>query len=307
MSYKFESMMMILNKINGGEKVTREGLARHLDVTIRTADRYISTLRAAGFPISFNEDKGSYVFEEGYSLSKAVFSAEEALALGLAKNLASKFGPKTTKVLESIERKMSVCSTDMPKHIVFSDDNMPPSVEENFRKLNTAIVNCRQVEMDYTSAYTGGERSKRIVDPHYLVFKEGQWYCRAYCRTKKEPRLFALDRMENVEVLDKNFLPKPEITPEELKDAFGAILDGDPTTIVVRFDKCCTPYLKRYHFSGSKEKILPDGRTELSFKTNGVAGVNLWLYRFIPNVEVMEPKELKDEMRDILSEAVKRI
>lgn len=307
MSYKFESMMMILNMINAGDTVTREHLAKTLDVTIRTADRYISTLRSAGFPINFNDDRGSYVFEEGYSLSKAVFSPEEALALGLAKNLAAKFGPKTGKVLDAIERKMSVCSMNLPKHIVFSDDSMPPLVEENFRKLNFAIVNCQQVEMIYTSAYRGGEKAKRTIDPHYLVFKEGQWYCRAYCRLKKEPRLFALDRMEDVNVLDKSFLPKSEITPEELKDAFGAVVDGEPTTVVIRFDKCCKPYLKRYHFPGQNETQLSDGRTELSFKTTGIAGVKLWLYRFIPNAEVMEPKKLKEEMKQELQEAIGRL
>ncbi len=307
MSYKFESMMMILNLINAGDTVTRDSLAKRLSVTIRTADRYIATLRIAGFPICFNEERGSYVFEEGYALSKAVLTPEETLALGLAKSLASRFGPKTGKVLDSIERKVSVSSMHLPKHIVFSDDRMPPLVEENFRKLNLGIVNCQQVKLTYTTAYRGGERTERTIDPHYLVFREGQWYCRAWCRLKKEPRLFALDRMEDVEVLSKNFLPKPEITPDELKEAFGAVVDGEPAKVVVRFDKCCKPYLKRYHFPGQKETELSDGRTELSFTTHGVAGVKLWLYRFIPNMELVAPEELKEEMKHDLIEAARRM
>jgi len=308
MSYKFESMMMILNMINAGNTVTRDALAKKLSVTIRTADRYISTLRTAGFPIIFNDDRESYTFEEGYSLSKAAFSGEEMLALGLARSMASKFGPRTGKVLESIERKMSVCSTSLPKHIVFSDDRMPPLVEENFQKLNLAILDYKQVEMTYASAYRDGDRTQRTIDPHYLLFREGLWYCRAYCRLKKEPRLFALDRMEDVNLLDKNFLPKAEITPDELKEAFGVMVGGgDPVKVVIRFDKCCKPYLKRYHFPGQKETALPDGRTELTFKTTGIIGVKLWLYRFIPNVEVIAPKELKEAMKLELLEAAGRI
>jgi len=307
MSYKFESMMKILNMINAKDVVTRDSLAKDFRVTIRTADRYISTLRSAGFPITYNDERGSYVFEEGYSLSKAAFTGEEMLALGLARSLASKFGPRTGKVLESIERKMSVCSMSLPTHIVFSDDKMPPLVEENFRKLNQAILSHQQVEMTYATAYRDGERAERTIDPHYLLFQEGLWYCRAYCRLKKEPRLFALDRMEDVNLLDKNFLPKPEITPDEMKEAFGAVVGCDPVKVVLRFDKCCKPYLKRYHFPGQKETALPDGKIEISFKTTGIIGVKHWLYRFIPNVEIVAPKELKEEMKQELLDGAGKI
>ncbi len=58
---------------------------------------------------------------------------------------------------------------------------------------------------------------------------------------------------------------------------------------------------------GQKEATLPDGRTELSFTTHGVAGVKLWLYRFIPNMEVVAPEELKVEMKNDFLEAAKRM
>ena len=274
---------------------------------MRSADRYIATLRSAGFPISFDDERGSYVFEEGYSLSKTDFSTDEVLALGLAKNMLSRFGSKTGKVLDSLERKMSICSFNLPKHIVFSEQAMPPQVEEHFRKLNFAIVNLNQVEMVYSTAYKGGEQSCRVVDPHYLLYQENIWYLRAYCRERKEPRLFALDRMESLKVLDQNFLPKPEITPEEFKEAFGVITDGDPVTVVLRFDKSCKPYLKRFAFPGQEEKELPDGRIELRFRTSGLKGVKLWLYRHIPHFEVVEPKGLKEEIRTELQAAMERI
>lgn len=307
MSYKFDSMLRILNMIDSGKIVIRANLAKELEVTVRSADRYIATLRSAGFPINFDDTRGSYVFEEGYSLSKTDFSTDEVLALGLAKNMLSRFGSKTGKVLDTLERKLSVCSFNLPKHIVFSEQAMPPQVEEHFRKLNSAILNLNQVEMVYSTAYKGGEQSSRIVDPHYLLYQENIWYLRAYCRERKEPRLFALDRMESLRVLDENFLPKPEITPEEFKEAFGVITDGDPVTVVLRFDNACEPYLKRFVFPGQEEKELPGGRIELRFRTNGLKGVKLWLYRHIPHFEVVEPKELKEEIRMELQAAMEKV
>jgi len=302
MSYKFDSMMKILNMIDKKKQVTRAFLADELEVVVRSADRYIATLRNAGFPIAFDEDKSSYVFEHGYSLSKADLSAEEKLALGLAKGLAAKFGPATGKALDAVERKMTTCSFSLPPHVKFSGQDMPPEVEDNFRKLNFAITNLNLCELDYSTAYRGGEKQHRTVEPYFLFYQEGVWYLRAFCRLKKELRLFALDRMEKLEVLDRNFLPKPDIDAVDLSDAF---VDGKPVDVVLRFDKSCKPYLDRY--KSRAQKKLKDGRIEMSFRTNGTKGLKLWLYRFLPCVEVVSPKALKDEIKHELKDAAEKI
>lgn len=302
MSYKFDSMMRILNILNRRETITRKELAQMLSVNIRSADRYIATLRSADFPVIFDEDRGSYVFEAGFSLAKADLKPEEKLALGLAKGLAAKFGPMTGKALESVERKMMTCSFALPPHIKFSGQDMPHEVEDNFRKLNYAITNLNICEMDYYSASHGGEKTHRTIEPYFLFYQEGVWYLRAYCRTKKGLRLFALDRMENLVPLDKNFLPRAEIKADELVDAF---VDGDPVDAVLRFDKSCKPYLERY--KNRKQKVLSDGRIEMKFRTNGTKGLKLWLYRFLPCVEVVSPKGLKEEIRAELKAAAGRI
>lgn len=302
MSYKFDSMMRILNMLNRRESITRKQLAEMLSVNIRSADRYIATLRNADFPVVFDEQRNSYVFNEGFSLAKTDLRAEEKLALGLAKGLAAKFGPQTGKALESVERKMTTCSFSLPPHVKFSDQDMPPGIEENFRKLNYAITSLSLCEMDYSTAYRGGERTHRVIEPVFLFFQEGVWYLRAWCRLKQEPRLFALDRIENLEVLDKNFLPKSEVTGTEVTDAFA---DGDPVDAVLRFDRECKPYLDR--FKSRKQKVLSDGRIEMKVRTNGTKGLKLWLYRFLPNVEVVSPKELKEEIRQELKAAAGRI
>ena len=302
MSYKFDSMLRILNMLDRGKTVTRTSLAEMLELTVRSADRYIATLRNAGFPISFSDERGTYYFEEGFSLSKTDFSTDEMLALGLAKGLAAKFGPNTSKVFQSIERKMTTCSFNLPPHVKFSGQDMPPEVEERFRRLNYAITNLNLCEMDYLTASRGGERTHRIVEPYFLFYLDGVWYLRAYCRLKKDLRLFALDRIENLEVLDKNFLPKKEVTAETLIDAF---VDGDPIDVVLRFGKDCRPYLERY--KNRRQRVLSDGRVEVRLRTKGTKGLKLWLYRFLPDVEVVSPKELKEEIRQELMEAAGRI
>ena len=302
MSYKFDSMIRILNMLDRGKRVTRTSLAEMLEVTVRSADRYIATLRSAGFPITFAEELGTYVFDGGFSLAKADFSPDERLALGLAKGILSKFGPNTNKVLDSIERKMSACSFSLPPHVRFSGQDMPPEVEDNFRKLNYAIANLSLCEMEYSTAYRGGERTRRIVEPYLLFYQDGVWYLRAFCRRTKGLRLFALDRIEHLEVMDKNFLPKKDNTTDNLTDVFA---DGEPVDVVLRFEKSCRPYLARYR--SMKQKVLPDGRVEIRIRTNGTKGLKLWLYRFLPAMEVVSPKALKEEITEELEKALKKL
>ncbi len=42
-----------------------------------------------------------------------------------------------------------------------------------------------------------------------------------------------------------------------------------------------------------RERELKDGRLELRFRVNGLEGITHWIYRWLPYVEVVSPKELK--------------
>ena len=87
MSYKFDSLLEILNKLDNGEKITVHSLIDDLEMSERTIHRYIRALQTARFPICYDKKKDSYVFEKGYSLKKPYISVEEQLAFALAKNL----------------------------------------------------------------------------------------------------------------------------------------------------------------------------------------------------------------------------
>lgn len=62
---------------------------------------------------------------------------------------------------------------------------------------------------------------------------------------------------------------------------------------------------KKWHQS-QKEKELKDGRLEVKFTVKGTGGIKQWIYRWLPYVEVVEPKELKEEIKSELKEAMKK-
>ena len=57
MSFKFDSMMLILNKIDSGENVTIGSLKKDLEVSERTVHRYLETLQLSGYPLYYDRQQ----------------------------------------------------------------------------------------------------------------------------------------------------------------------------------------------------------------------------------------------------------
>ena len=164
MSYKFDSLIIILNKIDSKVKVTVESLAEELETSKRTIYRYITTLVTAGFPIEFDRNNRTYVFAGKYTLKKPHLSVEEALAFCLAKKSLSNLGPGLEKSLCCIEDKLAVGKNTDIKHIILSGEKIPGHVEEYFRIIHGAIIDCRKMRISY-KAFGARKAAAGVVDP----------------------------------------------------------------------------------------------------------------------------------------------
>lgn len=306
MSYKFDSLITILRKLDSRENVTVHSLMNDLEIAERTAYRYIQTLQVAGFPIIFDRKKKSYVFSENYKLAKPALSVEETLAFALAKKLLGNFGTGMEKSLNSIEEKLSLKEPSLPHHIVLKTERLSPIVEGYLGTIYSAIKNFQRIKITYQSLYSN-EETERKIDPYYLFFQDDYWHLRGYCHLREDLRTFALDRIVSLKVLKEHFIPSGISAEDELSGTFGNILDGEPIEVVLRFDAKIKPYVlrKKWHES-QKEKELKDGRVEMRFKVNGIQGIKQWTYKWLPHVEVVEPKELKKEIVEELNDALKK-
>src|SRR4051812_36053679 len=72
--------------------------------------------------------------------------------------------------------------------------------------LQDASSNHRRVRIDYY-AHGRDERTTREVDPYRVYADHGQWYVVGFDHLRDEERLFRVDRVFDVEVLDATFEP----------------------------------------------------------------------------------------------------
>jgi proteasome accessory factor C len=85
--------------------------------------------------------------------------------------------------------------------------------------LKDAFSRGRRVHLRYYVA-TRDESTERDVDIMRILNLDSQWYVEGYCHRAKDVRLFRLDRIEDVTVLDVDGTPPPGATPRDLDDVF---------------------------------------------------------------------------------------
>jgi proteasome accessory factor C len=78
---------------------------------------------------------------------------------------------------------------------------------------------------------TRDERTERTVDPMRLLLVDGKWYLEAWCRRAEGVRLFRLDRVDDVVVLDEPAAPPPQAHE---RDVDHGVYQPDPDSPAVR-------------------------------------------------------------------------
>jgi proteasome accessory factor C len=78
-----------------------------------------------------------------------------------------------------------------------------------FEELDRAIASHRCVDLDYYS-FGRDERTHRVVEPWRLWADQGEWYVSGHCRSAGGERVFRVDRIAQLQVLDETFDPPIE-------------------------------------------------------------------------------------------------
>ena len=92
-----------------------------------------------------------------------------------------------------------------------------PQERASTAAIRSALDDGRALTIRY---YTAGRDavSRRTVDPMRMLLVEGRGYLEAWCRSAGAVRLFRLDRVDDVAVLDEPAAPPPDARPADVSD-----------------------------------------------------------------------------------------
>lgn len=290
---KVDRLLGILTTLLQQGRVTAPMLARRFEVSRRTISRDIDALCRAGIPVvTMPGAGGGIAIAEGYKLDKSVLTRDELSNIIISlRGLGSvSGGTQIERTLDKLGVGADSAVVSLREHTIIDlSSNSRNTLAEKIERLRHAIREGLVVQFDYY--YDKGEARRRL-EPCCLVFVWSAWYIFGYCPLREDFRMFKLTRLWNLEVGPERFTPR-EVPPGRM-DWGARFADDQP--LVALFDPSQKHHLiDSYGLSCFDE--APDGRLRLSVGYTNRAYTLRWLLGFGSHVEVVEPADLRDEIR----------
>lgn len=291
---KIDRLMGILTVLLQQERVTAPYLAEKFEVSRRTINRDVEALCKAGIPVVTAQGKnGGISIMEGYRMDRTLLTAGEmeSILTGL-QGLDSVSGTNRYRQLMEKLAPDSKTVMDEGQHMLIDlSSYYKQSLAPKMELIRRAIDGCWEISFRYYSSK--GEECRQI-EPYLLVFQWSSWYVWGYCQKRRDYRLFKLNRMLGLELLDRRFVsrnpPPYKIQPEQ---AFV------PQMQVKALFQPKAKWRLIEEFGAESFEEQEDGRLLFSFGFTDKDHVFGWLLTFGAQVELLEPAFLRTELRDM--------
>jgi predicted DNA-binding transcriptional regulator YafY len=166
----------------------------------------------------------------------------------------------------------------------------PAGDPEHLRRLREAHRARRRVRLSYRKA--GAEQStSRLLCPYGIVFTGGMWYVVANCGDEGV-RIFRLDRVEGVEVLEDRYEAPADFSLDEILREGKAFQAPDPATLRVRY----SPRIARWIAEREGKQVAADGSLVLEHPLADADWAVRHVLQYGPDAEVLEPAAVREEI-----------
>ena len=298
---KIDRLIGILSILLQKEMTTAPELAEHFEVSRRTINRDIEALCQAGIPIKTSQGAGGGIsIMSGYRMDRTLLTSRDMqMILAGLRSLDSVSGSGYYgQLMEKIQAGSSEFISGRDSILIDLSSWYKTTLAPKISTIQDAIENRHLLTFDY---FAPSGETKRTIEPYYILFKWTSWYVYGWCLTRKDYRLFKLNRMDNVLMSDKGFecrnVPLPDMStelmyPRNIK--VKAFFDPDTKwRLVEEFGKDC--------YSETK-----DGKILFTADYADMDNLVSWMLTFGDKVEVLEPQEVRERLGAIAENMSKK-
>jgi len=310
----FRILKIITLLESGHKKWTAQKIADFFEVSIRTFHRDRELMEEIGVPIYYNDELQTYEIMDNFRFSPLSINREEALALLFAGKLFEEENFPYQKELETVLAKIKNALPASIKNMISGIESKivfehSPSVDisrKDINELETAINKQNTIEIKYYSL-SNDQNTLREVDPYNLYFQKGAGYLIGYCHLRENIRLFRIDRIKRLRTLNKCFIYPENFSLEEYLENVWGVERGKDIEIKLLFSDFAARYVKEYQWHSSQEiEEINEDQIVFKVKTGSLEEIKSWILSFGRGVEVLEPEELKLEIKEEI-EAMSKI
>lgn len=201
---RLSRLTAILTQLQSSRIVTAKVLAEKHNVSIRTIYRDIRTLEKSGVPVVTEEGRG-YRMMDGYSLPPVMFSEDEANALITAEQLINRnkdisFVEQYKSAIEKIKAILRGPQKEkahlLTERVYFRNNYKNEKSSSYLMQIQLALTNFQVLKIEYLSSKQ--VRTTRKIEPFALYSTQENWLLVAFCRLRKEFRVFRIDYIQKV-------------------------------------------------------------------------------------------------------------
>ena len=255
-------------------------------------------------PIDLSYEDGEISISQAESIVRPLrLAVDEASALLIALRMLAETGGEgdrdaVSRLIAKIETAAGVAAAPSSQVTVQQFDSK--RVRAVAATLNDALSRGRRVHLRHYNP-TRDEDTERDVDPMRLLAVEGRTYLEGWCRRAESVRLFRLDRVLNVDVLD---VPKEVPEAAEPRDIDAGLFRPSESDILAELELSPDArWVAEYNPCESVTE-LPDGRLRIGLRTPDTTWVRRLALRLGEDARVVSPPELADDVRTTAAAAL---
>ena len=304
----------ILDEVKKGGFPNCRSLADKFEFSQKTIQRDVTFMQdQLGIPILYNGSKHGYELQEGGEVFP-VFEAqaEDLAALFLLRHamksvegtmLAETLQPVFERLSRQLDGRVNMDWRDLDRVFSVKASGSLDADLALLGKLAEAVLNEREVSFHYRKLGDGEARLRRLR-PYHVGEIGGGWYVIGHDLDRGALRTFAMQRIENPEILKTTF-SRPE--DFHISDYIGGSLgawshdEAEPVEVVIRVSGWMARIVQErpWHESQSVDVLDDQGeQVELRMKLHSLEEVKRLLLGWGRYAEVVKPSKLRDAVKN---------
>jgi predicted DNA-binding transcriptional regulator YafY len=256
-------------------------------------------------PIDLSYEGGEIVVSQAESMSRPLrLAVDEASALLVAlRMLAEVPGEKDRPALSRLIAKLEAAAGEAASasaQVAVQVDVPDERAEACAAQIRAAITAGRRLHLRY---YVPGrdEATERDVDPMRLHIVEGRPYLEGWCLRAEAMRLFRLDRVLSLEVLDVPSAPPEQAEPVDVDQG---LFRPSPDDVPVVLELSVAGRWVAEYYPCESVSDLEDGRLQVVLRTPDTGMVRRLALQLGEDGRVVSPSSLVAEVREAATAAL---
>jgi predicted DNA-binding transcriptional regulator YafY len=284
----------ILERLNNGETLSIAELSREWGVETKTLQRDFKKLMEGSYGVVRADDGKRFCISKKKTTLKDASTAIKILD-SLSANIGGKFYTKAQVALRSIQSYV-----ESPFYTRIDVEDVSEKMEL-IEQLELAISEHKIISFKYRRHYKVDEiKMYECVKPYKIIIFDGFFYL--FCQYNDYFPKFYLKEISDLYIQNETFEYKEKVLSSMQK---AQDIWFDPAKevfeIILYLDSVARVYFERKPIKGQLLRKYTDGTGEVTVDVTSKEEIFSILKKWLPHVKVVEPPELQEEFKLMLS------